>query len=614
MGFPTPRALLSIIPPLLAACHVPDGPDSTSSHGKAACIGEEGGCGGDRPTIRIRDLEGREFSLPYEERDGFAVVGGDILLARLPDSSSPALGKVSGLGLTHALARWPGNVIPYSVNAPGYEYQIGLAITYSNQYYPVKLVPRTGQADYVEFVASDRCETTAGKLGGRQELRLGPNCASMGTVIHEISHVIGLLHEHQRPDRDSHVRYHPENLADPSHGSQFAIFVGDVGTYGTYYDLGSITHYDAWQGAKSNQDFVLTLAHDASQPVRSNRFRPSFKDVRTVGLMYGASLKYPVRQYRLRDFDGSGQDDVAFFDPDAGNVKVFLNGKNEEPRVWISGWGHENGEFRTGNFNRDGRTDLLFIEPGNNSIHVALNDGSRFVPAGAWIQGNWGSVNWGGQYHVGDFNGDYLDDLLFIEPGDNSVHVAFSNGSGFVGQGAWIGSNGFGTLLSGKYRVGKFNGDNRTDLLYWEPGDNSYHVAVSTGSGFQVSRWVEPGNWIDLHPGVDLLVGEIDYHQEDGREDLLAYVPHCRCMFVNYSEGGSFLKSVNLLPVIYSDQFGHGDGHYFVGNMNVNDRWEDIVFYEPGNNTLYWGFSVGAKFQDFKVLKAGFGHNRGIFF
>ena len=60
----------------------------------------------------------------------------------------------------------------------------------------------------------------AGRDGKRQEIVLSPRCAEEHTLVHEvispvvksshkklfqILHALGLLHEHQRPDRDQYI-------------------------------------------------------------------------------------------------------------------------------------------------------------------------------------------------------------------------------------------------------------------------------------------------------------------------------------------------------------------------------------------------------------------------
>lgn len=76
---------------------------------------------------------------------------------------------------------------------------------------------------------------------------------------HEMGHVFGLLHEHQRPDRNNHVRV-------PNTGSNYDIIARDIrwcwyffdiphscrtqshsNTYGTPYDYNSLMHYPADQ-------------------------------------------------------------------------------------------------------------------------------------------------------------------------------------------------------------------------------------------------------------------------------------------------------------------------------------------------------------------------------
>ena len=44
------------------------------------------------------------------------------------------------------------------------------------------------------------CWAYIGRQGGRQDVSIGTGCAFKGTVLHELMHTIGFLHEHTRPD------------------------------------------------------------------------------------------------------------------------------------------------------------------------------------------------------------------------------------------------------------------------------------------------------------------------------------------------------------------------------------------------------------------------------
>lgn len=70
-------------------------------------------------------------------------------------------------------------------------------------------------------------------------LSINPKVADYGTMLHELGHVIGLLHEHQRIDRDKFITVTNENLIKTGKGhvsSKMGIPSGN-------YDFDSIMHY-----------------------------------------------------------------------------------------------------------------------------------------------------------------------------------------------------------------------------------------------------------------------------------------------------------------------------------------------------------------------------------
>lgn len=73
-----------------------------------------------------------------------------------------------------------------------------------------------------------------------QPVYLTVNCLNeKRPVLHELGHLIGLFHEHQRPDRDNYIRVNHNNVAPPFRNEFDKLQVSLVGDY----DLKSIMHY-----------------------------------------------------------------------------------------------------------------------------------------------------------------------------------------------------------------------------------------------------------------------------------------------------------------------------------------------------------------------------------
>ena len=94
--------------------------------------------------------------------------------------------------------------------------------------------------DYIEFRHGNGCYSLAGRNGQGQEIVLDPRCGEKHTLIHEvisvytyiillsnphysfqILHALGLLHEHQRPDRDDYIEIDTAAVARTGAFKQF---------------------------------------------------------------------------------------------------------------------------------------------------------------------------------------------------------------------------------------------------------------------------------------------------------------------------------------------------------------------------------------------------------
>lgn len=120
-----------------------------------------------------------------------------------------------GTIVTQTKYNWPNKTIPYTFNSnltATHRERINEAIEVWHTQTQIRLVPRSGQSDYVEFKAGNENSSNVGRIGGRQQITIHTSLGTAGNMIHEIGHAVGMIHEHQNFRRDDYITVHTNNI------------------------------------------------------------------------------------------------------------------------------------------------------------------------------------------------------------------------------------------------------------------------------------------------------------------------------------------------------------------------------------------------------------------
>ena len=155
--------------------------------------------------------------LDYEVIDGLAVHGGDMVLgtaeeaaaaapSREPEKREATPGPVRrDLYPIEDSFLWPDGRVPYMIDEEieGEDLEvIHAAIEEWNSKTVITWFPATDEEDYAQFLPKESERNCRSDVGRRSPTRIWTGGCNLSSTIHEMGHVVGLFHEHQRPDRD----------------------------------------------------------------------------------------------------------------------------------------------------------------------------------------------------------------------------------------------------------------------------------------------------------------------------------------------------------------------------------------------------------------------------
>jgi hypothetical protein len=107
---------------------------------------------------------------------------------------------------------WPNSIVPFGY-AEGFPRElrdsVDMALAYFNQETGVRFVEFDGSQDEDAIVFTFKpdfpCSSFVGRIGGLQQIFLNFDCGYQ-SILHEVMHALGFVHEQQLPDRDDFVK------------------------------------------------------------------------------------------------------------------------------------------------------------------------------------------------------------------------------------------------------------------------------------------------------------------------------------------------------------------------------------------------------------------------
>ncbi|MEQ2163125.1 Meprin A subunit beta [Goodea atripinnis] len=187
--------------------------------------------------------------------------------------------------------RWP-TTIPYyledslDINAKGVilkafdQYRLKTCIDFT---------PWKGEEHYISVFKGNGCYSSVGNRRiGKQQLSIGANCDTLGTVEHEFLHALGFWHEQSRADRDDYVNIIWEQI-EPGKEHNFNTYDDTVSdALGVPYDYGSVMHYSKTAFSINSEPTMITKIPQFTDVI-GQRMGFSASDLTKLNLLYNCT-------------------------------------------------------------------------------------------------------------------------------------------------------------------------------------------------------------------------------------------------------------------------------------------------------------------------------------
>ncbi|CAK1541743.1 unnamed protein product [Leptosia nina] len=211
------------------------------------------------------------------------------------------------------IKKWYHGIVPYFIDANTYDVQLAELITKAFDYFEkvtcirlqrlrsrpidkqslqsVEWLYITNPSGIRQCVHSNERKPN----NGVQMVVIGYDCMSLGEIVHELMHILGFSHEHNRPDRDRHITILWDNIKAYLWYKKYFSLRQEDPLLSLPYDYVSVLHYPPRAFSKNGQ-FTITAEKGIKIGQREGL---SEIDLQKVAMVYNGECSERNKEYLL---------------------------------------------------------------------------------------------------------------------------------------------------------------------------------------------------------------------------------------------------------------------------------------------------------------------------
>ncbi len=312
------------------------------------------------------------------------------------------------------------------------------------------------------------------------------------------------------------------------------------------------------------------------------------------------------------DYNGDGNADLLWFNPSSNSLYAYLM---DGTRILSEGLIAQNVPAgwaileTKGDYNGDGKADILWKNSNNNATYIYLMNGLAIQGEGYERLGI--GAGWDVADGKSDYNGDGKSDILWKHQSSGELYLDQVSDTGILAEGALgtpvpAGWNLLGDNLAPRPvtrpQGTDLNGDGKTDILLQNTSTGALYSYQMNGTAIQTQGYI-----IDSAPaGWSVQETKADYNG-DGKSDILWFHPSTNSLYA-YLLDGQGIASQGIIaqnvPAGWNILETKGDYN--------NDGKSDILWKNSNNNATYIYLMNGLTIQGEGYERMGIGADWGI--